>query len=78
MSANEFQLLYLWLTFTALALLGIAGVLVWAVRSGQFSDQRRARWLPLLRDDAASGTVTGAPATAPAEPEPKGPSRATP
>ena len=57
MTTAQLQLLYLWITFTVMAVLGIAAVLVWAVRSGQFSDQDRARRLPLLddvpEDDAA-------------------------
>jgi nitrogen fixation-related uncharacterized protein len=40
-------LLALWVTFTAVALAGIVAVIVWAVRSGQFADQDRARYLPL-------------------------------
>ena len=40
-------LLTLWVTFTAIAVLGIAAALVWAVRSGQFSNQDHARRLPL-------------------------------
>lgn len=40
-------LLVLWVTFTVVAVLGIVAALVWAVRSGQFSGQDRARRLPL-------------------------------
>ncbi len=40
-------LLWLWVAFTAVALAGIAAAIVWAVRSGQFADQDRARYLPL-------------------------------
>ena len=43
----ESSLLYLWITFTAVAAGGLCAVLIWAVRSGQFGDQERARWLPL-------------------------------
>ena len=46
-TASSSALLYLWITFAALSLIGIGAVLVWAVRSGQFSDMERARWLPL-------------------------------
>ncbi len=38
----------LWVTIAVLMLAGIAAVLVWAVRNRQFSDQDRARHLPLL------------------------------
>ena len=44
--------------WTAVAVVGIAGasaVLVWAVRGGQFSDQDRARYLPL--DDAGRADI---------------------
>jgi nitrogen fixation-related uncharacterized protein len=40
-------LLILWVTFTVVAVLGIVAALVWAVRTGQFSGQDRARHLPL-------------------------------
>jgi nitrogen fixation-related uncharacterized protein len=40
-------LLILWGTFTGLALIAVAAVLVWAVRSHQFAEQDRARYLPL-------------------------------
>jgi len=46
-----------WITFTALALVAIAAVLVWAVRSRQFRDQDRARYLALrsgIPEDANS------------------------
>jgi nitrogen fixation-related uncharacterized protein len=52
-------LLLVWVTFSALVLAGAVAVLVWAVRSGQFAEQDRARSLPLesgipeLRADAA-------------------------
>ena len=41
-------LLMMWITFTVMAVLGVSGVLVWAVRSRQFTNQTRARYLPLL------------------------------
>jgi len=44
---NNDALLILWIAFTAAATLGVSGVLVWAVRSRQFSNQNRARYLPL-------------------------------
>ncbi len=40
-------LLVIWITFTVVALLGLCAVLVWAVRSRQFSKQDEARYLPL-------------------------------
>ena len=40
-------LLAMWVTFALVALGGIAAVLVWAVRSRQFSGQERARHLAL-------------------------------
>jgi len=49
--------LIMWITFTAIALVGVVAVLVWAVRSRQFSDQDHARRLPL-----DSGIPTDAPA----------------
>ncbi len=55
------QLLYLWIAFAVLAVIGISAILVWAVRSGQFSEQERARGLPL---------VSGVPDTAPTERRP--------
>jgi nitrogen fixation-related uncharacterized protein len=36
-----------WLAFTALMLVAVAAVLWWAIRSGQFRRQDRARYLPL-------------------------------
>ena len=40
-------LLIMWITFTGVAALGVIGVLIWAVRSRQFSNQDHARYLPL-------------------------------
>ncbi len=48
--SNATTLIVMW---SAVALVGIAGAtaaLVWAVRSRQFSDQERARFLPLDSD----------------------------
>ena len=49
-----------WIGFTVLALAGIALVLVWAVRSRQFRDQDRARYLALRSgipsDDDGAGS----------------------
>lgn len=40
-------LLIMWITFTIVAVGGLAAVLVWAIRNGQFSDQDRMRHLAL-------------------------------
>ena len=40
-------LLVIWILFTAIGLAAMIAALVWAVRSRQFSDQERARHLPL-------------------------------
>jgi cbb3-type cytochrome oxidase maturation protein len=40
-------LIIVWVTFAVLMLAAIVAVLVWAVRSRQFADQDRARYLPL-------------------------------
>ncbi len=41
------KLLIVWITFSVMALAGIAVVFIWAVRNRQFTDQDRARRLPL-------------------------------
>lgn len=38
---------FMWLGFLLLMTGGIAAFFLWAIRSGQFSDQDRARYLPL-------------------------------
>jgi cbb3-type cytochrome oxidase maturation protein len=45
--AGAEMIVYLWVGFLLLMLAGIAGVFWWAVRNRQFSDQERARFLPL-------------------------------
>jgi nitrogen fixation-related uncharacterized protein len=40
-------LLVMWLTFSAVAILAVIAILVWAMRSHQFSRQDRARYLAL-------------------------------
>ena len=40
-------LLLMWITFTGVAALGVSITLIWAVRSRQFSNQDRSRYLPL-------------------------------
>jgi len=39
--------LFMWIGFLALMLAGLSLILLWAVRAGQFSNQERARYLPL-------------------------------
>lgn len=46
--SNQSALLTMWITFTVVALLGVIAVFVWAVRSRQFANQDRARYLALL------------------------------
>jgi hypothetical protein len=41
------QLLIVWITVTIVILLGLTAILVWAVRTRQFSNQDHARYLPL-------------------------------
>jgi cbb3-type cytochrome oxidase maturation protein len=43
----EKHLLIAWIVFSAVAFVGVAAFFVWAVRSGQFSQQDRARGLAL-------------------------------
>ena len=57
-------LLILWCVVTALALLAAAAILVWAVRSKQFSDQDRARYLAL---DGGKEGATKPKSTQPAD-----------
>ncbi len=40
--------LFFWLTFTGLVLVAMLVLLIWAARSGQFSNQDYARYLPLM------------------------------
>ena len=44
------SLMLSWLVEAALGLAAIALVIIWAVKTGQFSDQDRARYLPLHSD----------------------------
>jgi len=39
--------IFLWIGFLLLMTASIAGFFLWAIRAGQFSDQDRARYLPL-------------------------------
>ena len=63
-------LLIMWLAFTAAAVLGVSGVLVWAVRSRQFSDQDRARYLPLDSGPPPDGPGADAQRPSPRVPRP--------
>jgi cbb3-type cytochrome oxidase maturation protein len=47
MTDPNVALIIVWVTFAVLMLAAIVAVLVWAVRSRQFADQDRARYLPL-------------------------------
>ncbi len=47
MTQFEATLLTLWIVFGCLGFLGMAAALLWAVRSGQFAHQDRARRLAL-------------------------------
>jgi nitrogen fixation-related uncharacterized protein len=46
MTPND-AVLVVWVAVAALSLLAVTAVLVWAVRSGQFSRQDHCRYLPL-------------------------------
>jgi nitrogen fixation-related uncharacterized protein len=39
-----------WIVYATLGLLAAAAIFIWAVKSGQFAEQDRARFIP-LRDD---------------------------
>jgi len=54
-------LLAMWLTYTAFGVTFFSLVFLWAVRSRQFSDQERARYLA-LGDDAPAETPAPSPA----------------
>jgi len=45
LESNTF--LFMWTGFTVLMICCITGFFLWAVRSEQFEDQERARYLPL-------------------------------
>ena len=49
---EEMSLLIMWATFSVTALAGVIAVFVWAIRSRQFSDQDRARYLALDRPES--------------------------
>ena len=69
--AGNSVLLMVWITFSTLVLVGVTAVLIWAVRSGQFSNQDQARRLPLesgipLERPAPASTVPPAAPVPPA------------
>ncbi|MBW2148481.1 MAG: cbb3-type cytochrome oxidase assembly protein CcoS [Deltaproteobacteria bacterium] len=45
-----------WIVYTLLGLLAAAAIFVWAVRNGQFTDQDRARFIPLKDDPLMTDT----------------------
>ncbi len=47
MNTFEYRLLIVWSTFTVLAVGAFIWVIVWAIRSGQFSNNKHAQYLPL-------------------------------
>jgi hypothetical protein len=47
MNAFENRLLIIWCAFTALSVLALIPVIIWAIRSGQFSNNTAAKYLPL-------------------------------
>ena len=66
-ASNNSALLAVWIVFAGVVLAGVAAVLVWAVRSGQFSHQDRARRLPLdsgIPQDRPAPAATPGPAAA--------------
>ncbi len=47
MNAFENRLLLVWCTFTALMIIALVPIITWAIRSGQFSNNAKAKYLPL-------------------------------
>ena len=47
MNAYEMRLLIFWLTFAVLSLAALIPIVCWAIRSGQFSHNSTAQYLPL-------------------------------
>ena len=47
-----------WIVLTGTGVLVSIGVFIWALRSGQFADQGRARYLPLCETDPLSPMAT--------------------
>jgi len=52
---------FMWLGFLLLMTGGIAAFFLWAIRNGQFSDQDRARYLPLESGIPTGGQPDAAP-----------------
>ncbi len=46
-----------WIVLTGTGVLASIGVFLWALRSGQFADQGRARYLPLCETDLLSAAT---------------------
>jgi cbb3-type cytochrome oxidase maturation protein len=46
-----------WIVLTGTGVLASIGVFLWALRSGQFADQGRARYLPLAETDLLSSAT---------------------
>ncbi|RPI60869.1 MAG: hypothetical protein EHM48_06545 [Planctomycetaceae bacterium] len=65
----ETGLLIMWVVFSALALLAVIAVFVWAIRTRQFRNQDRARYLAL--DSKIEDDQTPAPPDSPASGEKK-------
>jgi cbb3-type cytochrome oxidase maturation protein len=73
--------LVLWITFAVVALGGVIAAFVWAVRNRQFSDQDRARYLPLVSgipEPEEDEAPAGPPARGPAEASEGGDAHASP
>ena len=47
MNAYEIRLLIFWLTFAVLSVAALIPIVWWAIRSGQFSQNAAAKYLPL-------------------------------
>ena len=61
MNAFENHLLIFWLTFAVLSVAALIPIVLWAIRSGQFSENAAAKYLPLKsgipEDDEESKNV---------------------
>jgi nitrogen fixation-related uncharacterized protein len=62
MTAYDKKLLILWFTFTGLMVIALIPIIMWAIKSGQFSDNAAAGHLPLKsgtpKDDERSKNVS--------------------
>jgi len=63
MNGNDTVFLVTWVVSTGLVLAGAAGFVIWAIRNRQFSNQDRARYLPLASGipEDRSATETASP-----------------